>query len=202
MARFKLFGSPDSGHSYKVRQVLLLFSIAHDYQPIDIFSPIENRDPEWRSVATFGEVPVLLDHGQAYVQSNAILLHLARSFPAIMGGYKIEEVETWLFWEANRIGASLPNYRFLKLFNTSPNEAAMEWLRGRMLADMESLNVRLADRPFLLGDAISAVDMSCSGYLQYRDVPDLDIHAYQNVDVWLNRIAALPGWQRPQNCMG
>jgi glutathione S-transferase len=71
-----------------------------------------------------------------------------------------------------------------------------------MYSDMASLNARLADRSFLLGDAISAVDMSCSGYLHYRDLRDLDIQAYQNVSDWLDRISAQPGWLSPQNCMG
>jgi glutathione S-transferase len=202
MAKFKLFGNLHSGHSYKIRQQLLLADIPHEYQAVDIFLPVESRDAEWRSLATFGEVPVLLGNGKAYVQSNAILLHLVRSFPALKGPYALEEIESWLFWEANRIGGSLPNYRFLTLFEESPNQAALEWLRARMYSDMASLNARLADRSFLLGEAISAVDMSCSGYLHYRDLPDLDLQAYQNVSDWLNRISAQPGWLSPQNCMG
>ncbi|MEQ1515188.1 MAG: glutathione S-transferase family protein [Usitatibacteraceae bacterium] len=202
MTGFKLFGSLYSGHSYKVRQAFLLCGIPHEYQAIDIAMPRDKRDSEWRSAATFGEVPVLLDNGKSYVQSNGILLHLARKFPALQGPYTISDIESWLFWESNRIGGSLPNYRYLKLFEGSRDKAAMDWLFKRMLADMASLEERLSDRPYLLGDTISSVDMSCSGYLQYRDLPDLDLHAYQNVMDWLDRISAQPGWLSPQNCMG
>jgi glutathione S-transferase len=79
MAKFKLFGNLHSGHSYKIRQQLLLADIPHEYQAVDIFLPVQSRNAEWRSLATFGEVPVLLGNGKAYVQSNAILLHLVRS---------------------------------------------------------------------------------------------------------------------------
>jgi glutathione S-transferase len=118
-----------------------------------------------------------------------------------MGGYKLEEIEGWLFWEANRIGGSLPNYRFLKLFTESPDESALRWLHARMHADMAFLDAQLANRPFILGQEISMVDMSCSGYLLYRDLPGLDFQAFHNLADWLDRISAQPGWLPPQSCM-
>ena len=80
-----LYGSAQSGHSYKPRLYLLLAGIEHDYQPIDIFIPHAQRPNAFQKVAAFGEVPVLVHNGQVVVQSNAILLHLMRHFGKFAG---------------------------------------------------------------------------------------------------------------------
>ena len=70
-----LYGNRESGHSYKVRLMLALTQTPHEYRPIDIEQPREQRPEEFRQASKYGEVPVLVDRGQPYVQSNAILLH-------------------------------------------------------------------------------------------------------------------------------
>ena len=106
----KLFGHPDSGHAFKVRFFLCAASIEHDYEVVDIWQPRESRSAEFRQASTFGEVPLLMDQGTAYVQSNAILLHLARQAGS-WGGESSERIalcEQWMIWEANKIGMCLP----------------------------------------------------------------------------------------------
>ena len=72
-----LYGSTDSGHSYKVRLFLLLAGIPHRYERINLDLPRGERPLAFRSASLFGEVPVLVDDGRAHCQSNAILMRLA-----------------------------------------------------------------------------------------------------------------------------
>lgn len=201
-ARPLLFGALLSGHSYKARLALLLLGIGHDYRAIDLSRPRAERDPDWAGWSRFGEVPVLVVDGHAIVQSNAILLHLARRHDAPGWREDRDRVTQWLFWEANRIGLSLPNYRLSRLSEAPPSYEVIEWLRERMLADLATLESALADGAFLLGDAVSVADIACSAYLLYRDVPGLDLGDYPAIDGWLGRIAALPGWRAPHAVMG
>lgn len=202
MTGYTLFGSLHSGHSYKARLALLLLGIDHDYRAIDIAVPRAARDPEWRQRSRFGEVPVLVAGGVPLVQSNAILLHLCRTHRALGWPEHADGITSWLFWEANRIGFSLPNYRFHRLFGDAPGDAVMAWLHGRMFADLATLEAAVSPSPFLLGDALTAADIACGAYLLYRDLPGLDLGDYPAISVWLARIEALPGWGAPQDVMG
>jgi glutathione S-transferase len=196
---YRLYGSLNSGHSYKVRMALLLLGIEHEYRAIDIARPREARDPEWQRLSRFGEVPVLVADGRPIVQSNAILLHLARAHQALGWQQDQDRLTEWLFWEANRIGFSLPNFRFHSLFGERHPPDAMALLETRMKADMAALEDALGADPFLMGEIVSAADLSCAAYLLYEDV--LDTCPYPNVRAWLDRIRALPGWIAPRQAM-
>ena len=108
-----LYGARESGHSYKVRLALTLMQVPHEYHRVEIDLPREQRSTEFRAVSRFGEVPVLVDRGQVYVQSDAILLHLAQREHKLYGRDALDhdQVREWLFWEANRIGISVPTPR-------------------------------------------------------------------------------------------
>ena len=81
-----LYGHPASGHSYKVALFLALARIDCRYRPVDIFAPIEKREPSFRKASRFGEVPVLVADGRSICQSNAILLWLAKGTPYLPSG--------------------------------------------------------------------------------------------------------------------
>ncbi len=201
MSAFVLYGNRDSGHSYKVSLMLALASIPHDYHEIDLDLPRAARPEPFRSLAKFGEVPLLLDDGHPYVQSNAILLHLAEYTGAFGGGsrQRLKRVREWLFWEANRIGFSLANLRY----NRKPGKAGagvaadgQDMLRQRFNADIATLEAELADgRAFMLDDHASVADISLCGYMYWAE--QAEVLLPRNVQRWLERISELPGWRHP-----
>src|SRR2546421_526311 len=103
MDLYQLYGNRESGHSYKVRLMLDVAGLPYAYEEIDLALARTERPEPFRSLAVYGEVPLLVHRGRAYVQSNAILLHLAEQ----CGQYGAESAERmarvreWLFWEAN-----------------------------------------------------------------------------------------------------
>ena len=193
----RVFGTRESGHAYKVRLFLKLAGVAHHYVPVDISVPREQRPEPFRTIAKFGEVPVLVDDGQVLVQSNAILLHLAAKTGHF--GWQTDsgrdEITSWLFWEANRIGRSYPNLRWFKLFQQGDAEL-VRWLELTGRDDMARLDQELAQKPFLTG-SFSIADISCAAYLLYGDQIGLDPDNYPHIAKWLDRIRSLPGWQHP-----
>src|SRR6266571_6382311 len=191
----QLFGHRDSGHDYKVRLMLSLDGLPFDYQEIDLDQPREVRPEPFRSLAKYGEVPLLVHDGRPYVQSNAILLHLAEHTGKFGGESKehLERAREWLFWEANRLGFSLANLRYgLKYTSTGAATDGQVLLRHRFNADIERLDAELSDgRAFILGDAISVADISLCGYLYWPEQANVTLPAH--VQAWLDRIGALPG---------
>ncbi len=196
-----LYGSTQSGHSYKPRLYMLLAQIPHDYQHIDIVTPHAERPEAFRKVAAFGEVPVLVHNGQVIVQSNAILLHLMRSFGKFAGSQTnhLDEITTWLFWEANRIGRSFPNHRYFHKFATC-DAGLLDWFDKTARADLDRLNDQLSDRDFLLGE-FTAADISCAAYLLYEDNAAINVADWKYVQAWLNRIKALSAWVHPAKAL-
>ncbi len=196
-----LYGSTDSGHSYKVRLFLLLAGLAHDYRWVDLDLPREQRGPDFVAASKFGEVPVLVDDGRALCQSNAILIHLARK-TGHFSGLESEwpSVLEWLSWEANRIGFSVPNLRFALNWVRQPPEV-LDYLRGRAEADLRTLDAFLASSRFLLPSGPSVADISCSAYLFWLAQAGMSEGTWPNLQRWLRDLRGLPGWRHPDEAM-
>jgi glutathione S-transferase len=203
MGELILYGNHASGHSYKVRLFLTLADVPHRYVWIDLDLPRSERPEEFRRASQFGEVPVLVQDGAAQAQSNAILLTLARATGRFgpPPGSSWEQLTTWLFWEANRIGFSMPNLRWLKRFEPDPIPGAIAWVEGRARADLDRLDQELSRRPFLAGEAPSIADISASAYVFLASEADVDVKRWPAVDAWLGRIRALPRWQEQYTLM-
>lgn len=196
---YTLFGHPESGHSYKVKLALAVAGIAHHYQVVDIGLPHQSRPEPFRSLATYGEVPVLLNQGRSYVQSNAILLFLAEQ-SARFGGEspaRLAHAREWLFWEANRLGLSLPHLRFARRFDAQAYpDGSLLWFERRYEADIKRLERELSDgRRFILDDQPSVSDFSLCGCLFWADQARVSVPP--GVTAWLERISQLPGWGAP-----
>jgi len=197
-----LYGAKNSGHSYKVRLFLTLAHIEHSYTAIDLRIPRSDRPEPFRSHSPHGEVPLLLDGDNVIALSNAILLHLARKFSRFGGDSELEwtQITGWLFWEANRIGRSYPNLRWFRLFDASGDPGLVRWFQETTLVDLDRLERELTKKPFLLGP-LSIADLSCASYLLYGDDIGLEMARWPNVNVWLDRIRALPGFRPPLEVM-
>ena len=195
----KLFVHPASGHAYKVRLMLAFADIPYDSEEIDIFSPRESRPEDFRLNSKFSEVPTLIDEGEAFVQSNAILLHLAQKYQVLGGRDEVQlnRCKEWLFWEANKIGMSLPQLRYAAMFEDHGlNAGALLWLRSRYDYDVNIMDNELSDgRAYFLGDELSIADCSLAGYLYFAEEAKLPVP--KHVQAWLDRLAALPEWFHP-----
>lgn len=196
-----LYGSTDSGHSFKVRSFLLLAGIAHEYRWIDLAMPRAQRPAPFVAASKFGEVPVLVDEGRAMCQSNAILIQLAQKTGRFAGlPSEWPSVLEWLSWETNRIGFSVPNLRFALLWAPQPPEV-LAYLRARALADLATLDALLADSEFLLQSGPSVADLSCSAYLFWLAQTGISDETYPHLRRWLSALRALPGWRHPDDAL-
>ena len=196
-----LYGNQVSGHSYKVALFLELAGAAYRYEEIDIFVP---REPAFVRLSRHNEVPVLVHNGQPIVQSNAILIWLAGHFGRFGGqtDAACTTIHEWLFWEMSRLSLGVANLRFMRRFERDTPETLIAHYAKRCFAALDELEAALQGRAFLSGDDLTIADIACCGYLFWFSEVGIDRQAYHNIDAWLSRIAARPGWQAPEHLLG
>jgi glutathione S-transferase len=196
-----LYGSTDSGHSFKVRSFLLLAGLEHEYRWIDLNKPRVERPQDFVVASKFGEVPVLLDEGHTLCQSNAILIYLAQKSQSFVGQPdEWQAVLEWLSWETNRVGFSVPNLRYTLLWAKQPPEV-LAYLRARAEADLDTLESFLSSSEYLVPSGPTIADISCSAYLFWLAQTGLSVVEYPNVKRWLSALSALPRWCHPDKAL-
>jgi OsmC subfamily peroxiredoxin len=106
-----LYGNRESGHCYKVKLALVLAELLHEYREVDLDVPFEQRRDDFRAVSRFGEVPGLRRRQPGAVTVRRDPAVRRRAQRQAGGELPLERLTEWLFWEANRIGFSVPNLR-------------------------------------------------------------------------------------------
>ncbi|MFT6460319.1 glutathione S-transferase family protein, partial [Pseudophaeobacter arcticus] len=71
----------------------------------------------------------------------------------------------------------------------------------RLKAAFATLENQLRGRDWLVGDGMTNADLTCCGYLFYDEPFGFDRKDHPNIDAWLTRISATPGWKHPYDLM-
>ncbi len=201
MAEYRLHCFAQSGNAYKVALALELAEA--DWEPVWVdFFRGAHRNPEFVALNVMAEVPVLEHKGRAMSQSGIILDYLTDT----LGRYKASderEAWRWILWDNHKLTANLATWRFMANFlpEDKRNPEVIAFLKGRATAALKVLDRHLDGRDWIVGDDLSTADLSCVGYMFYREHYDFDWGTVPNVDAWRDRIAALPRWKHPHELM-
>lgn len=177
-----------------------------DWEPVFVdFFAGEARTPEFLKINVMGEVPVLIDGDQTITQSGVMQYHVARLTGKFDGKTQAEkdEVLRWVLWDNHKMSSQVGPTRFVTNFLPEDKrpEQVIGWLQGRLKAAYKTLNNALEGRDWLVGDRITLADIACCSYLYYPEEFGFDRKDYPNIDAWLDRIAAQPGWKHPYDLM-
>lgn len=201
MTTYRLHYFPESGNSFKLALMLTLCGAS--FEPVwTDFGAGVTRTADWRArVNPMGEIPVLEEDGVRFTQTAPILLRLAERYGRFGGRDEAErfEVLRWLFWDNQKLSGFLAAYRYRRAFTPAPDPQVQAYLRGRVDDFLGILDARVRDRAFVVGDRPTVADLSMCGYLVFPpEEAGYDLPAdYPAVAAWLQRLAALPGWQGP-----
>ncbi len=197
----KLYCFGESGNAYKAALTMEL--AGHPWEPVfvDFFNGAA-RTPEFREINEMGEAPVFVEDGLTLSQSCVIQLHIAEKTGKFMDGDRTE-ILRWMFWDAQKGSGQQGVLRFLMNFVPEDKRPAdaVKWLSARVMTALATLEGHLAGRDWMVGDAPTLADFACCGYLYYPEPWGFDRRASPNIDAWLVRIAALPGWKHPYDLM-
>lgn len=203
MAEYKLYCFGESGNAYKVALMLELCGLEWEPRKVDFFGG-ETRNPDYRrEINEMGEVPVLEHGNRQLTQSGVILDYLSEQTGRFRAGSEDErrEIWRWILFDNHKLTSYIGTMRFLLRFAKTGETPVTEFLRARAIAALKIVDGHLAAAEFMAGGRATIADLSLCGYLYFGDELTIDLGAFTNVQSWLGRIAALPGWKHPYDLM-
>lgn len=194
----------ESGNAYKA--ALMLAVSGHPWRPVfvDFFNG-GHRAPDFLALNPMGEVPLWVEGARALSQSGAILTHLAQVTGRFGGADEGERLEVlrWLLWDNHKFTATIAIHRFLANFlpQAQRQPEVIAFHAARQKSALKVLERHLTGRGWVVGSAPTIADFSLCGYLYYPEPFGFARADWPAIDAWLDRIAALPGWQPPYDLM-
>ncbi|MBX3621460.1 MAG: glutathione-dependent disulfide-bond oxidoreductase [Rhizobacter sp.] len=155
------------------------------------------------------KIPALLDRSGPepvrVFESGAILLHLAEKFGAFLpaGGAERAECLSWLFWQMGSAPFLGGGFGHFYAYAPSKIEYAIDRYAMEVKRQLDVLDRRLAESPYLAGDTYTIADMAIwpwygtlvKGQL-YEAGEFLQVQDYPHVLRWTDAIAKRPAVQR------
>lgn len=196
----------ESGNAYKA--ALMLELCGADWAPRRVaFFSGQTRSADFRALNIMGEVPVMTHHkvdGDVVLsQSGSILDYLSREFDRFGPANEDErrEILRWLLWDNHKLTSYTGTARFMGHFQKKTDDPVTQFLQARAANAWKVLETHLDGRDFVATGHPTIADLSLCGYLFWPDQIGMDLEAYPNIAAWLDRIAALPGYKRPEELM-
>ena len=200
----KLYCFGESGNAYKVALTLTLAGAEWEPVFVDFFKGA-TRSPEFRALNIMGEVPVLEDGDIVLTQSGVIQDYISSKTGKLGGRSAAErrEVLRWMFFDNHKVSGIAGPLRFNMNFlpEDKRNADVNAFLAMRLASALKIMETHLENRDWLAGEEITIADIACAGYLFYTEDFTFDRTDYPNIDDWLDRIAAQPGWKHPYDMM-
>lgn len=200
--RFTLYGMLGSGPTYTVGLMLSLSKHPFSYFHVNLREG-QHKQPDYLVKNRYGQVPALRDGQVYFVQSAAILQHLAEELHKFDGKTGVEKnrIREWLFWEWDKL--AVPVYRL---------RARARGLRQfgdevRVMYDTEAkaalavLENELARSEWIAARRPTIADIGAYGMLRYIAEANIDLTPYPNVSQWKKRFEALPGFGTPEQIL-
>ena len=203
MTRFVLYGSPHSLPTYKVALMLRLSGAPFSFRYVS-FQKGMHRTPEFSALSRWGQVPVLVDDGRVYLQSAAIVEHLAETLGRFQGPDPAARqlVREWMYWDVDALFPPVFNcygvqlgQRGLLPIDVEPAIAAYH--RRRTETALSVLDSHLAHRNYLCASESTIADLFCYGDIAFAEICAFDLNRWSNVALWAQRVTALKGFQAP-----
>ncbi|HEX7441866.1 MAG TPA: glutathione-dependent disulfide-bond oxidoreductase [Caldimonas sp.] len=155
------------------------------------------------------KIPVLVDRSGPkpirVFESGAILLHLAEKFEAFLpaGGAERAECLSWLFWQMGAAPFLGGGFGHFYAYAPTKIEYAIDRYAMEVKRQLDVLDRRLGESPYLAGNDYSIADMAVwpwygtlvKGQL-YESGEFLQVKDYANVLRWTDEIARRPAAQR------
>ncbi len=192
-----LYGDSQSGNCYKVKLLLSLLSIKHQWVHIDIMNN-ETHTSDFLDKNPNGKIPLLELSGDRYLsESNAILNFLATGtdlYPE--EPFQQALVQQWQFFEQYSHEPYIAVARFINKYQGMPEHRKAEFY-DKQDGGHKALKIieqQLQSTPFLAGNQMTTADISLYGYTHVADEGGFDLKKYPAIKQWLLRIEEAPGY--------
>jgi len=195
----RVYGMSGSGNCHKVRMVLEALRQPYEWNEINPKKG-ETKTASFLAMNPNGQVPaVLLDDGDALVESNAIMFYFAEGTTLIPSDRLARaRMLQWLFFEQYSHEPYIAVARALRKFHPDPasQQAVIESKMAGGYRALEIMEGRLAESPFFAGERFSIADMGLYAYTHVAEEGGFDLERFPAIEAWLARVEAQPGCTR------
>lgn len=177
----KVYGSTQSRAAI-VHWYLTELGVPYEYVFIDLQAE-EQKQPEYLSINPMGKVPAIVDGDFKLWESGAILLYLAHKYGKMPSSLEEQsEIVQWVL---------LANATLEKGFILEDERQKTEMPRL-----LNPINEILTDKPFLLGDTFSVVDIVIGSYLFYAQILiNFEFKDYPAITDYVMRLSERPAFK-------
>ena len=191
------YGDSLSGNCYKVKLVLNLLNIEHQWQEVNILQG-DTKTAAFLAKNPLGKIPIIeLDDGRVLSESNAIMGYLAEGSALIpTDAFAKAKMYQWMFFEQYSHEPCIAVARFIQFYLDLPQARLAEYkqlhVQGhKALAVMESA---LAEHDFIAGSQFTLADIALYAYTHVAHQGGFDLTDYPNISRWLNKVSQQDGF--------
>ena len=192
----KIYHSPGT-RGFRVIWICEELAVPYEIVPVD-FAAAYRATPEWRALNPVGKVPVMTDGGTTMFESCAMMHYVLDRY----GGGRLQPARDdpgyahYLQWSwfaeatfARPLG-EIVNHR--REFDPELDAVVAE-MKSRATACVAAIDAAVSERSYLLGDTISAADLSlCYTMRGYRRMVSETLPAA--AQAYFDRVTALPSY--------
>ena len=191
---YRVYGDLKSGNCYKIKLLMDLLCIEHEWVHVDVLSG-ETQSDTFKDMNRNGKIPVLQISGNEYLsESNAILNYLAEGTPFLPADKLARaRVLEWQFFEQYSHEPFIAVARFINKYLGLPDDRLADYEAKqegghKALAVMEQ---QLNETDFLVGDAVTIADISLYAYTHVAYEGGFDLSKYPAINQWISRISSI-----------
>jgi glutathione S-transferase len=190
----KLYHYPLSGHAHRAHLFLSLLGLPHELVHVDLPNGA-HKTPEFLKLNSFGQVPVLDDDGTIITDSISILVYLAKKYGNTTWlpetPREAAAVQKWLSVTAGELTYG-PNAARLIVVFKAPFRAEEVIARAHRILGL--IDSTLEGRDWIAAATPTIADVALYSYIAQAPEGNVDLSAYTNINAWLKRVEALPGF--------
>ncbi|WP_068545569.1 glutathione S-transferase family protein [Thalassotalea crassostreae] len=192
-----VYGDINSGNCYKVKLLLTLLGIEHQWQHVDIIAG-ETKSDNFLSINPSGKIPVVVfDDGKTLTESNAILSYFAKDTEYLPNDRFLNaKVYQWMFFEQYSHEPFVAVARFIKRYLGLPDDrkAQYESLQEGGNKALQTIEIQLENNQYLVTEQLTIADIALYAYTHVADEGGFDLNNYPNTQAWCKRISETDGY--------
>jgi len=203
----RLYGWPQSTAS-RVHWALEELGVDYEYVELDQKKG-ENLTPQYLAISPGGKVPGLVDGGQAYFESVAIIIHLGETYgrerglwPRADAGAACADALCWTVWGTTELNVYMMQFLYhgadtpVSYKPADRSKATADYNHGQYQRLLDTLEARLTGRDYILGPSFSLADIPAASALLVGLELGGSVEGRKNIAAWLERCRARPAFAR------
>ena len=201
----RLYHNPLSSNARRVLLTAEHLGAPLELVMVDLLQEAERK--RLHEVNPNGKLPVLEDGDFVLWESCAIMQYLADLHPGntlYPAAPRVRaDIHRWMFWACQHFSATVAVLSFERLWKgmvgLGAGDPVLEAGAERELHDLCTvLDLHLAGRDWLVGDAVTLADFAVAPPLMYLEQARLPVTGYANLMGWFGRVQGLAAWQDTQ----